>query len=74
MNVIQLTGEFARHEHSRATPMDSVPEPPVELKVDAGAETTASQRVEAGVVTLVVVEAELPQAAAISVARAAVNS
>lgn len=74
MNVIQLTGEVARHAHSRATPMASVPEPPVELKVDAGAETMASHREEAGVVTVVVVEAELPQAAARTVARPIANS
>ncbi len=61
VRTIQLTGEVARHEHSRAMAMARVPVPPVELNCDDGDETVASHRAEAGVVTLVDVEAELPQ-------------
>ena len=31
VKVIQLTGEVARHAHSRATAIERLPDPPVEL-------------------------------------------
>ena len=74
VKLIQLTGEVARQAHSRATAIESVPEPPAELNDDAGDETVDSQRAEAGVVTLVDVEAELPQPYATISANAAANS
>ena len=73
VKVIQLAGEVARQAHSRATAMATVPEPPVELNCDEGDETVASQREDAGVVTFVDVEAELPQPHATK-ATAAANS
>lgn len=74
VKTIQLTGEVARHAHSRATAIASVPDPPAELNCDAGEETVASHRLEAGVVTLVDVDAELPQPYARSAATAEANS
>ena len=62
VNVIQLTGEAARHVHSRATTMFKLPVPPEGPKDVADGETVASQRLEVGDVTLVDVVAELPQA------------
>jgi hypothetical protein len=63
VNAIQLTGEEARHVHSRATTMFSVPVPPEGPKAVADGVTVASQRLDAGAVTVVDVVAELPQAA-----------
>jgi len=74
VNTIQLAGEVARHPHSRATPIATVPVPPAELNWEDGAETAASHREDVGVVTLVLVEAELPQPNATRVANAAANS
>lgn len=74
VKVIQLTGEVARHAHSRATAIERLPDPPVELNCEPGDETVASHRDDAGVVTLVDVEAELPQPNAVSKATAAANS
>ena len=74
VSTIQLAGEVARHEHSRATAIVKLPVPPAELNCDEGEETVASQRDEAGGVTFVVVEAELPQPHAASKATAAANS
>jgi hypothetical protein len=73
VNAIQLTGDTARQEHSRATLTASVPAPPAELNWDEGFETVASQRAEAGAVTFVDVDAELPQPAVSRVARVAAN-
>ena len=72
--MIQLAGAVARQPHSRATAIVRLPDPPVELNCDEGDETVASQRDDAGVVTLVDVEAELPQPHAASKATAAANS
>jgi len=58
VNAIQLTGLAATHEHSRATLMFSVPVPPDAAWFDGVDETFASQRVDAGAVTLVEVLAE----------------
>jgi len=71
VNAIQLTGLAATHEHSRATLMFSVPVPPDAAWFDGVDETFASQRVDAGAVTLVEVLAELPHPIA---ARATTNS
>lgn len=62
VNVIQVTGEVARQEHSRATVTDSVPDPPAGVNDPEEFETVASHRALAGAVMLVDVEAELPQA------------
>lgn len=69
-----MTGVVARQEHSRATATASVPVPPEELKEDAGDETVASHRLDAGAVMFVEVEAELPQLSAAIVAAAAAKS
>ena len=74
VKTIQLAADDARQAHSRATATESVPEPPAELKVESGDETVDSHREEAGVVTLVDVEAELPQPYAAISANAAANS
>ena len=74
VKLIQLTGEVARQPHSRATAIARLPDPPVELNCDEGDETVASHRDEAGVVTFVDVDAELPQPNAASDATAATNS
>lgn len=74
VKTIQAAADDARQAHSRATATESVPEPPVELNDDAGAETVDSHRDEAGVVTLVEVEPELPQPYATISANAAANS
>ena len=74
VKAIQPAGEVARHAHSRATAMVTVPDPPDGLNCDEGAETVDSHRDDAGVVTLVDVEAELPQPYASSAANAAANS
>ncbi len=74
VKTIQLTGEVARHEHSRATAIASVPVPPAELNWADGVETVPSHRADAGVVTLVDVEAELPQPYASVASAATANS
>lgn len=74
VKMIQLTGLVARHEHSRATAIDRVPDPPDEPNDDGGADTVASQREDVGLVTAVEVEAELPQPTAASVATQTANS
>lgn len=61
VKVIQLTGVEARHEHSRATLTPSVPVPPAGPNDPVELEIVASHRLDAGAVTLVEVEAELPQ-------------
>jgi hypothetical protein len=62
VNVIQLAGVVARHEHSRGTLIDSVPVPPPGPNVLLELETFASQREDAGEVIVVDVVAELPHA------------
>jgi hypothetical protein len=74
VKVIQFTGLVARHEHSRATVIASVPEPPDELNVETGAETDASHRAAVGVVIAVDVEAELPHPNAATAPTTAANS
>ena len=69
VKVIQLAGEIARQEHSRATDTDSVPVPPPGPKELLELETLASQREEAGEVMVLVVVAELPHAADVSARR-----
>ena len=64
VKVTQLTGVTARHEHSRATEIESVPVPPPGPNDAVEPETFASQRFDAGAVIFVDVVAELPQAAA----------
>lgn len=71
VKLIQFTGEDAVQEHSRSTEIESEAVPPADAKLVVCAETVASQRVEAGAVTLVEVVAELPHA---TVARPATNS
>jgi hypothetical protein len=53
--------DTALHVHSRATPIDSVPEPPAGPKEAGAPVTEASHRVPLGLVTEVV--AECPHAA-----------
>jgi hypothetical protein len=62
--VIQAAADVACHVHSRATEMVSVPDPPAAPNAFGDDETFASQRVDVGDVTLVEVDAELPQPAA----------
>jgi hypothetical protein len=64
VNVTHGTGVDARHEHSRSTETERFPVPPAGANVVTDDDTVASQRVEAGAVTLVEVVAELPHAAA----------
>ena len=66
MNVIHPTVVDARHEHSRATVIASVPVPPAGPKLAADVATLASHRVDAGAVMFVAVVAELPHAVAAS--------
>ena len=61
VKVIQLTGEVARHVHSRATAIDTVPVPPADPNAPDELVIVASHRVAVGDVTFVLVEAEPPQ-------------
>ena len=74
VNEIQAAELVARHEHSRATVIDTVPEPPPGANEEAGPATVASHREDAGLVTAVEVEAELPQPVADSAATPTANS
>jgi hypothetical protein len=70
---IHETCDAARQEHSRATPIETVPVPPVGANVVTGELTVASQRGDAAVGLATVVDVELPHARAARAKAAAVN-
>lgn len=65
VKVIHDAETEARHEHSRAIPIDKVPDPPAAGNDPLLLEIVASHRPDAGDVTFVAVDAELPQPIAV---------